>query len=184
MIFRTPFAIAIAVTSVFGLMTTDAVAGPVVHRNRDQARRANHWTAQQRYVGHNAVRYAQHSNWGSWNGCRGPWTFCGLSHARRGPSRSLSRLFVRTPYRNRRRSVQSADQRLSERTARRQLLKASILSAAGKAVAEVSLKQPASRNAVPRIDRCNKSLSRQKQDNAGRRRSRTGRRYAGRESRY
>jgi hypothetical protein len=82
MIFRTPFAIAIAVTSVFGLMTTDAVAGPVVHRNRDQARRANHWTAQQRYVGHNAVGYAQYSNWGSWNGCRAPWTFCWGYHAR------------------------------------------------------------------------------------------------------
>jgi hypothetical protein len=38
-------------------MTTDAVADPLVNRNRDQIRRANHWTAQQRYVSHNAVGY-------------------------------------------------------------------------------------------------------------------------------
>jgi hypothetical protein len=47
MISRTPFAIAVAVTSVLGLMATDAVADPVVDRDKDRTRRAIHRTAQQ-----------------------------------------------------------------------------------------------------------------------------------------
>jgi hypothetical protein len=76
MISRTPFAIAVAVTSVLGLIATDAVADPVVDRNKDPTRRAIHRTVQQRHLGRNALGYAQYNNKAPWDSCRGPWTFC------------------------------------------------------------------------------------------------------------